>query len=111
MRGNELFKIAVRCMANSSKQALKDAGLSVDDVDIVVPHQANQRITDGVASRLGIDKEKVFSNIANIGNISSATIPIGLTDCVQSGRIKEGDLVLMTAFGGGTTWGSTVVRW
>jgi 3-oxoacyl-[acyl-carrier-protein] synthase-3 len=111
MRGNELFKIAVRCMANSSKQALKEAGLETDDVDIVVPHQANQRITDGVASRLGIENERVYSNIARIGNSSSATIPVGLHECVESGRIKKGDIVLLTAFGGGTTWGASVIRW
>lgn len=111
MRGNELFKVAVRCMANSSKQAIKDAGLSTEDIDMVVPHQANQRITDGVASRLKIPSEKVYSNIARIGNSSSATIPIGLHECVKEGKIKDGDVVLMTAFGGGTTWGATVMRW
>lgn len=111
MKGNELFKVAIRCMANSSKQALKDAGYSPDDISLVVPHQANQRITDGVATRLGIESERVYSNIDRIGNSSSATIPIGLHECVLSEKIKEGDLVLLTAFGGGTTWGSALIRW
>jgi len=111
MRGNELFKVAVRSMAKSSKLALEEAGLTVDDVDIVVPHQANQRITDGVASRLKIDNDKVYSNIARIGNSSSATIPIGLHECITEGRIKKGDIVLMTAFGGGTTWGACVLKY
>ena len=111
MRGNELFKVAVRSMAESSKLALKDAGYSADEVKLVIPHQANQRITDGVASRLGVEKERVYANIDRIGNSSSATIPIGLHECITNGDIVEGDLILMTAFGGGTTWGSAVMRW
>lgn len=111
MRGNELFKVAIRCMANSSKQALKDAGLSVDDLNLVIPHQANQRITDGVVQRLQVDNNIVYSNIDRIGNSSSATVPIGLHECVLSGRLVEGDILLLTAFGGGTTWGSAILRW
>lgn len=110
MKGNELFKVAVRSMADISAEMLQKAGYTVDDVDLVVPHQANQRITDAVASRLGISEDKVYSNIAEHGNTSSASIPIALDECIDSGRIKEGDLVLMTAFGGGATWGATVVR-
>jgi 3-oxoacyl-[acyl-carrier-protein] synthase-3 len=110
MKGNELFKIAVRSMAEISKEMLDKAGYTVDDVDLVVPHQANQRITDAVASRLNIPEEKVYSNIAEHGNTSSASIPIALDECLQSGKIKEGNLVLLTAFGGGATWGSTVIR-
>ena len=111
MRGNELFKIAVRSMANSGKKALEDAGYTADDVKMVIPHQANQRITDGVAQRLGVENERVYANIDRIGNSSSATIPIGLHECIESGKIAEGDLLLLTAFGGGTTWGSAVIRW
>lgn len=110
MKGNELFKVAVRSMAEISAEMLAKAGYTVDDVALVIPHQANQRITDAVASRLGVPEEKVYSNIAQHGNTSSASIPIALDECLQSGRIKEGDLVLMTAFGGGVTWGATVVR-
>ncbi|MCA1640288.1 MAG: ketoacyl-ACP synthase III, partial [Acidobacteria bacterium] len=110
MKGNELFKIAVRSMADISKEMLDKAGYTVDDVDLVIPHQANQRITDAVAGRLGVPEEKVYSNIAEHGNTSSASIPIALDECLQSGKIKEGDLVLLTAFGGGVTWGGTLVR-
>jgi len=110
MRGNELFKVAVRSMAEVSAEMLAKAGYTVDDVDIVIPHQANQRITDAVASRLGVSEEKVYSNIAEHGNTSSASIPIAMDECIQSGRIKEGSLVLLTAFGGGVTWGGTVIR-
>ena len=110
MKGNELFKIAVRSMADISAEMLAKAGYTVDDVDIVIPHQANQRITDAVASRLGVPEEKVYSNIAELGNTSSASIPIAMDECIQSGRIKEGSLVLLTAFGGGVTWGGTVIR-
>jgi 3-oxoacyl-[acyl-carrier-protein] synthase-3 len=110
MKGNELFKVAVRSMADISAEMLARAGYTVDDVDLVIPHQANQRITDAVASRLGVPEEKVYSNIAEMGNTSSASIPIALDECIQSGKIKEGSLVLLTAFGGGVTWGGTVIR-
>lgn len=110
MKGNELFKVAVRSMAEISAEMIETAGYAVDDIDLVIPHQANQRITDAVASRLGVPEEKVFSNIAEMGNTSSASIPIAMDECIQSGRIKEGSLVLLTAFGGGVTWGGTVVR-
>lgn len=110
MKGNELFKVAVRSMADISAEMLAKAGYTVDDVDIVIPHQANQRITDAVASRLGVPEEKVYSNIAYHGNTSSASIPIALDECIQQGKVKEGSLVLMTAFGGGVTWGGTLVR-
>ena len=110
MKGNEIFKVAVRSMADISSEMLAKAGFTVDNVDIVIPHQANQRITDAVASRLGVTEEKVYSNIAMHGNTSSASIPIAMDECIESGRIKEGSLVLLTAFGGGITWGATVVR-
>ena len=110
MKGNELFKVAVRSMTEISKEMLDKAGYTVDDIDLVIPHQANQRITDAVASRLGVPEEKVYSNIAEHGNTSSASIPIALDECIESGKVKEGDLVLLTAFGGGATWGSTVIR-
>jgi 3-oxoacyl-[acyl-carrier-protein] synthase-3 len=110
MKGNELFKVAVRSMADISAEMLGRSGLTVDDIDIVIPHQANQRITDAVASRLGVSEDKVYSNIAEHGNTSSASIPIAIDECIESGRIKEGSLVLLTAFGGGVTWGATVIR-
>ncbi|MDQ3634071.1 MAG: ketoacyl-ACP synthase III [Acidobacteriota bacterium] len=110
MRGNELFKVAVRSMAKVSKEMMDKAGYKIDDLKIVIPHQANQRITDAVASRLKVPEEKVYSNIAEHGNTSSASIPIALDECLTDGKIVEGDLVLMTAFGGGATWGSTIIR-
>ena len=110
MKGNELFKVAVRSMADISAEMVERAGYTVDDIDLVIPHQANQRITDAVASRLGVAEEKVYSNIAEHGNTSSASIPIAIDECIESGKIKEGSLVLLTAFGGGVTWGGTVIR-
>jgi 3-oxoacyl-[acyl-carrier-protein] synthase III len=110
MKGNELFKVAVRSMAEISLETVEKAGLTIEDIDLVVPHQANQRITDAVASRLGVPEEKVYSNIAEHGNTSSASIPIAMDECIQSGRITEGTTVLLTAFGGGATWGSTILK-
>jgi 3-oxoacyl-[acyl-carrier-protein] synthase III len=110
MKGNELFKVAVRSMADISAEMVEKAGYAVADIDLVIPHQANQRITDAVASRLGVPDEKVYSNIAELGNTSSASIPIAIDECIESGKIKEGSLVLLTAFGGGVTWGGTVIR-
>ena len=111
MKGNELFKVAVRSMTDISREVLDDAGLKPDDVDLFIPHQANQRITDAVASKLNVEDARVYSNIAQHGNTSSASIPIALDECVEAGRVKEGDIVLMASFGGGVTWGGTVMRW
>lgn len=111
MKGNELFKVAVRSMTDISREVLEEAGLSADDVKLFIPHQANQRITDGVASKLNVESERVYSNIAMHGNTSSASIPIALDECVEAGRISPGDLVLMASFGGGVTWGGVLVRW
>src|SRR6267378_2951317 len=111
MKGNELFKVAVRSMADISREVLEEAGLTTADVQLFIPHQANQRITDAVANKLSVDSALVYSNIAMHGNTSSASIPIGLDECVSSGRVQKGDVVLMAAFGGGVTWGGVVMRW
>ena len=111
MKGNELFKVAVRSMADISKEVLEDAGLKPEDVKLFIPHQANQRITDAVANKLNVGSDRVYSNIAMHGNTSSASIPIGLDECVEAGRITEGDLVLLASFGGGVTWGGVLMRW
>jgi 3-oxoacyl-[acyl-carrier-protein] synthase-3 len=111
MKGNELFKVAVRSMTDISREVLDEAGHSADDVKLFIPHQANQRITDAVASKLNVGSERVYSGIAQHGNTSSASIPIGLDECVEEGRINEGDLVLMASFGGGVTWGAVLMRW
>jgi 3-oxoacyl-[acyl-carrier-protein] synthase-3 len=111
MKGNELFKVAVRSMSEISREVLEEAGVRAEDVDLFIPHQANQRITDAVASKLNVDSGRVYSNIEMHGNTSSASIPIALDECVEAGRIKAGDLVLMASFGGGVTWGGVLVRW
>ena len=111
MKGNEVFKIAVRSMSDISKQVLCEAGLKTEDVNLFVPHQANQRITEAVANMLKVDPAIVYSNIARQGNTSSASIPICLDECVETGRVKKDDIVLMASFGGGFTWGGVVMRW
>ncbi len=111
MRGNELFKVAVRSMTEISLEVLNEAGCRPEDVQLFIPHQANQRITDAVASKLGVDESRVYSNIAMHGNTSAASIPIALDECVQSGRLRTGDLLMMASFGGGVTWGATLMRW
>jgi 3-oxoacyl-[acyl-carrier-protein] synthase III len=111
MRGNELFKIAVRNMYDVAKVVLDEAGLTPNDISLLIPHQANQRIADAVAERLNLPSEKVYGNIVRIGNTSSASIPIALDECVRAGRIKSGDHLLFIAFGAGVTWGATLLRW
>jgi 3-oxoacyl-[acyl-carrier-protein] synthase III len=111
MRGNELFKVAVRSLEEVSRRVLEQANVQPGEITLFIPHQANLRITEAVRERLGIPAEKVYSNINRVGNTSSASIPICLDECVRSGHIKKGDLVLMSAFGAGVTWGSVLVRW
>jgi 3-oxoacyl-[acyl-carrier-protein] synthase-3 len=111
MKGNELFKVAVRSMAEISREVLERAGKKSDEISLFIPHQANQRITEAVADRLNVDMGKVYSNIAVHGNTSSASIPIALDECVGAGKINEGDLVLMASFGGGATWGAVLMQW
>jgi len=111
MKGNELFKVAVRSMADISREVLEEAGLTAEDVSLFIPHQANQRITDAVANKLNVEDARVYSNIAMHGNTSSASIPIALDECVEAGRIKKDDLILLASFGGGVTWGGVLMRW
>ena len=111
MHGNEVFKLAVRAMGEVSLEALAASGLSPDDVSLFIPHQANLRIVEAVGKRLGIDADRVFVNLHRYGNTSAASIPIALDEARRAGRIKEGDLVLLAAFGGGLTWGSAALRW
>ncbi len=111
MKGNELFKVAVRSMTDITREVLAEAEQQAEDINLFIPHQANQRITDAVASKLGVDESKIYSNISMHGNTSSASIPIALDECVEAGRVKEGDLVVLTSFGGGVTWGGVVLRW
>ncbi len=111
MRGNELFKIAVREMANVSIELLDELGVGKEEVDWLVPHQANIRIISTLAKRLGLPMAKVVVNIQKYGNTSAASIPIALGEALEQGRIKSGDLVLLVAFGAGLTWGAMLIRW
>src|SRR5215210_1390340 len=111
MKGNELFKVAVRSMTDISREVLVDAAERPENVDLFIPHQANQRITDAVARQLEVDESRIYSNISMHGNTSSASIPIALDECGEAGRVKPGDLVLLASFGGGVTWGGVLMRW
>jgi 3-oxoacyl-[acyl-carrier-protein] synthase-3 len=111
MHGREIFKHAVRGMCESAERAVTDAGVSLDAIKLVVPHQANLRIIEAVAKRLALPMDRFFVNLDRYGNTSAASVPIALYEAVQQGRLVAGDLVLLTAFGGGLTWGSCVVRW
>jgi 3-oxoacyl-[acyl-carrier-protein] synthase-3 len=111
MKGNETFKMAVRALEEVCREVLDSAGLTPGDVDWLVPHQANLRIIDAVGTRLGIPSERCFVNIDRYGNTSAASIPIALDEAVRTGRIREGQVVLMAAFGAGLTWAASVVRW
>ncbi len=110
MLGNETFKHAVTKLVEVSREALESNGVAVSDVDLFVPHQANERIISAVGKRLGIPEEKVFMNLSRYGNTSAASIPIALAEARAQGRLKKGDLVLLAAFGAGLTWGSALVR-
>ena len=111
MQGNEIFKLAVRNMTECALEVIAEAGLTADDVSLLIPHQANIRIIDAVATRLKAPPEKVFVNIEKYGNTSSATIPIALCEAVEQGRLKSGDVVVIDAFGAGLTWGAMAIRW
>jgi 3-oxoacyl-[acyl-carrier-protein] synthase-3 len=111
MAGREVFKSAVRSMAEACDRALERAGVRAEQVDLLIPHQANIRIIEGTGKHAGIPMDKVYVNIDRYGNTSAASIPIALDECVRSGRIGPGSLVLMVAFGGGFTWASALVRW
>ena len=111
MEGQETFKQAVRVMKSASVEAVRLAGIKEEDLDLVIPHQANIRIIDALAKRLKVDYDKVVITVNKYANTSAATIPIALNEANREGRIKKGDNVLMVAFGGGLTWGATVVRW
>jgi 3-oxoacyl-[acyl-carrier-protein] synthase-3 len=110
MAGPEVFKSAVRSMCDAAENALQRAGCSGDDVDLLVPHQANIRIIDATAKYARIPPEKVYINVDRYGNMSSASIPVALDEAREAGRVKDGSLVLMVAFGAGFTWAANVVR-
>ncbi len=111
MKGNETFKVAVKAMADVSMELLTEQGFTQEQVNLFIPHQANLRIIDAVGERLKIDPARVCKNVDRYGNTSAASIPIALDESVREGRIKDGDMVLMTAFGAGLVWGSVLLRW
>ncbi len=110
MNGREVYKWAVTKMEESARIALKRAGIPIEQVSLVIPHQANIRIIQTVAERLGVPWEKMFVTIHKYGNTSGATVPIALHEAIEEGRIKEGDIVVLTAMGGGFTWGASVIK-
>jgi len=111
MNGREVFKFATRVLVSSAEAVLERCGLTVADVDLYVPHQANVRIMDHAAQKLGIPKERMVVNVDRYGNTSSGSIPLALAEAQAEGRLKEGDLVLMTGMGAGLTWGSALMEW
>ena len=111
MKGNETFKVAVKAMADVSAELLAEQGFTKEDVHVFIPHQANARIIDAVGERMKFPAERVYKNVDRYGNTSAASIPIAMDECLRDGRIKTGDLVLLTAFGAGLVWGSVLVRW
>jgi len=111
MNGREVFKFATRVLVSSAQAVLDRCGISVDDVDVYIPHQANVRIMDHAAQKLGIPRERMVVNVDRYGNTSSGSIPLAMVDAQTQGRLKEGDLVLMTGMGAGLTWGSALMEW
>jgi 3-oxoacyl-[acyl-carrier-protein] synthase-3 len=111
MKGNETFKVAVKAMADVTSELLTEQGFTHEQIDLFIPHQANERIIRAVGEKLKIAPGKVYTNIERYGNTSAASIPIALDECVREGRIQDGNLVLLTAFGAGLVWGSVLLRW
>jgi 3-oxoacyl-[acyl-carrier-protein] synthase-3 len=111
MKGPELFKVAVRALSGVTKKALEKAGLAPEDIKLMVPHQANLRIIQAVADRLGASMDKVHCNVDRFGNTSAASIPIALDEAVRAGKVHADDIVVLNGCGGGLTWGASVARW
>jgi 3-oxoacyl-[acyl-carrier-protein] synthase-3 len=111
MKGNEVFKVAVRMFVESTSTLLERHGLSAADVDLFIPHQANLRIIEAAVKRVGLPMERVFVNVDRYGNTGAASVYVALEEAVSAGRLKRGDLVLLAAFGGGFAWGAVLLRW
>jgi len=111
MDGNRLYKRAVECLSAIGLEALEQNGLTSDDIKLVVPHQANMRIIQAAAGKMGVPMDKVYTNVDRYGNTSSGSIPIALDEANRKGLLAKDDLVLLVAFGAGLTWGSVLVRW
>ena len=110
MIGNDVFKVAVKTLGRIASQTLEDAGITKEELDWLVPHQANIRIIQAMAKRLGMPMEKVILTVQDHGNTSAASVPMALDVGIRDGRLKPGQLILMEAFGGGFTWGSVLMR-
>jgi 3-oxoacyl-[acyl-carrier-protein] synthase-3 len=111
MNGREVFKFATRILVQSAEELLEKCGVTIDDVDLYIPHQANMRIIDHATRKLGVPSERVVINVDRFGNTSSGSIPLALADAAADGRLRPGRLVLMTGMGAGLTWGSALMRW
>ncbi len=111
MAGSEVMKFAVKIMAEAANKVVEDAGLTWDDIDLVIPHQANVRIVDSAAKRIGITTDRMYINVDRYGNTSGASIPIALCEARDTGRLKKGDKVVLVGFGGGLTWGAAVIEY
>jgi 3-oxoacyl-[acyl-carrier-protein] synthase-3 len=111
MNGREIFKVAVRAMEQCSLDILDKCGRRVDELDCVIPHQANMRIIEAIASRLNLPAERFFNNLENYGNTSAASIPLALDEAVRTGRIKNDNLLLLVGFGAGLTWAASLIEW
>ncbi len=111
MEGKPVFKFAVRILGKAAKQALEEAGLGVDDIDFLIPHQANTRIIDAAAKRLKLNQDQIYVNLDQYGNTSAASIPLALAEAKHKGKLQAGDIVVLVGFGAGLTWGATVIEW
>jgi 3-oxoacyl-[acyl-carrier-protein] synthase-3 len=111
MSGREVYRHAVQTMIAAAKEAIARAGLTPDDIECFIPHQANLRIIETIAGKLDLPMKRFFVNLQSYGNTSAAAVAIALDEAQRSGRIKRGDRILMVVFGGGLTWASSVVRW
>jgi len=110
-RGKEVFKLAINNITNLILETTRENGLTLDDIDLIIPHQSNLRIIEATMEKLGLPMEKAFVNIDKYGNTSSASVPIAIDEARKEGRLRKGNIVMLVAFGGGLTWGSSVIRW
>lgn len=111
MHGNEVYKFAVSTMGRAAKEVVQKAGLAMDDISLVIPHQANYRIIQSAGKNLGVKPEKVYSNLHRYGNTSAASVPVALCEALEEGRIQPGDNIILVAFGAGLTWGAAAIKW
>jgi len=111
MNGREVFKFATRVLVSSATELLDECGMTVEDVDVYVPHQANVRIIEHAVQKLGVPRERVIVNVDRYGNTSSGSVPLALAEAFAEGLVRKGDLVLMTGMGAGLTWGSALIEW